>query len=68
MQQFTEDDFAQISKKVLDLDALVFPQGSHFMSNEKCQVPKGSTTISKKGYDEVFIPAAKRQGYSNIFG
>jgi len=35
-EQFTEDDFSQISKKVLDLEALVFPMGSHFMSNEKC--------------------------------
>jgi len=34
--------------------------GSHFMSNEKCQVPKGSTSTSKKGYDEVLIPALKR--------
>ena len=32
------------------------------MSNEKCQVPKGSTTQSKKGYDEVYIPALKRVG------
>lgn len=31
-------------KKIVDLDAMVFTQGSHFMSNEKCQVPKGSTT------------------------
>jgi hypothetical protein len=32
------------------------------MSNEKCKVPKGSTTQSKKGYDEVYIPAVKRTG------
>jgi hypothetical protein len=30
------------------------------MSNEKVHVKKGSTTVSKKGYDEVYIPAQKR--------
>ncbi len=27
------------------------------MSNKKCNLPRGSTKISKKGYDEIHVPA-----------
>ena len=29
------------------------------MSNQKCNLPKGSTKISKKGYDEIHVPAPR---------
>ena len=30
------------------------------MSNKKCHLPKGSTKIQKKGYDEIYVPAVKQ--------
>lgn len=37
------------TRKVLDLDDLIFSQGSHFMSNKKCQLPDGSFRKQRKG-------------------
>jgi pre-mRNA-splicing helicase BRR2 len=36
-----------------------FPQEGHMMSNEKCHLPPGSFKVSKKGYEEISIPAVK---------
>ncbi len=47
------------ARKVLDLEDLVFTEGSHFMSNKRCQLPGGSTRQTKKGYEEVHVPAQK---------
>ena len=44
---------------MLDLEDLVFTEGSHFMSNKRCQLPGGSTRQTKKGYEEVHVPAQK---------
>lgn len=49
----------RISYKLLDLDDLSFSQGSHFMSNSKCQLPSTSYRKERKGYEEVYIPAPK---------
>ena len=38
---------------ILDLEDLVFSQGSHFMSNRRCQLPDGSYRTQKDGYEEV---------------
>lgn len=38
---------------ILDLEDLVFTQGSHFMSNRRCQLPDGSYRTQKDGYEEV---------------
>jgi hypothetical protein len=35
----TDEDFLKISKKIVNLDALVFDQGGHFNSNEKLKIP-----------------------------
>ena len=37
------------SRKVLDLDDLVFTQGSHFMANKRCQLPDRSYRQNMKG-------------------
>ena len=58
--EINDEDFNKISKKIIDLDSLVFVNGAHHMSNEKCQLPDGSYRQAKKGYDEVYIPAVKR--------
>jgi pre-mRNA-splicing helicase BRR2 len=44
-------------KQTVDLQALAFEQGGHFMSNKKVKLPEGSYKKSKKGYEEVHVPA-----------
>lgn len=47
-------------KHVLNLEDLTFAQGGHLMANKKCQLPEGSYRKQKKGYEEVYVPAAKK--------
>ncbi|CAI4227464.1 unnamed protein product [Auanema sp. JU1783] len=47
------------SRKVLDLDELAFTNGSHVMSNKRCELPDGSYRKQKKSYEEIHIPALK---------
>jgi len=58
----TDEAFASISKKALDLESLTFHQGGHHMSNERVALPKGSFKLTKKGYEEVYVPAVKYRG------
>lgn len=51
------------SRKVLDLEDLAFTDGSHFMANKRCQLPSGSFRQSKKGYEEVHVPALKSKPF-----
>ncbi|CAD7082565.1 unnamed protein product [Hermetia illucens] len=46
-------------RKVLELEDMVFTQGSHFMANKRCQLPDGSFRKQRKGYEEVHVPALK---------
>jgi len=57
--QITDEDFSKINIKYIDLEALTFTNGNHFMSNEKCQLPAGSWRLAKKGYDEIYVRAVK---------
>eukprot|EP00916_Digyalum_oweni_P004984 GHVL01008895.1.p1 GENE.GHVL01008895.1~~GHVL01008895.1.p1 ORF type:complete len:2144 (+),score=476.12 GHVL01008895.1:34-6465(+) len=41
----------------LDLEQLAFSKGSHLLSSSKCVLPRGSTRIQKKGYEEVRVVA-----------
>lgn len=43
------------TRKVLDLDDLIFSQGSHFMSNKRCQLPDGSFRKQRKGISYINI-------------
>lgn len=47
-------------RKVLDLAGMAFSQGARLMSNKKCKLPEGSFKRTKKGYEEVHVPAPKR--------
>lgn len=47
------------SRSNVDMDDLIFAQGSHFMSNKRCQLPDGSFRKQRKGYEEVHVPALK---------
>jgi len=53
------EEQSRISYKLLDLDDLAFNQGSHLMSNNKCELPESSYRKERKGYEEIYIPAAK---------
>lgn len=53
------------SRKVLDLELMSFTQGSHFMANDKCQLPEGSFRKQKKGYEEVHVPALKPKAFGS---
>jgi len=48
-------------KRAVDLEAMSFSQGGHLMSNKKCKLPDGSFKRSKKGYEEIHIPAPPKQ-------
>ncbi|KAJ2939955.1 hypothetical protein O0L34_g6662 [Tuta absoluta] len=53
------------SRKVLQLEDLVFAAGSHFMANKRCQLPPGSFRKQRKGYEEVHVPALKAKPFGD---
>ena len=46
-------------RQMLDLQELSFENGSHLMSNKRCQLPDGSFRKQDKQYEEVHVPALK---------
>lgn len=48
-------------RKTVDLESMIFQQGGHLMSNKKCKLPDGSFKRSKKGYEEIHVPAPKKK-------
>ena len=50
-------DLAPPPRKVLDLESMAFEQGARLMSNKRCKLPDGSFKRSKKGYEEIHVPA-----------
>lgn len=60
----TDAGAAAAGRRLLELDNLVFQQGSHLMSNRRCELPTGSYRTTKKGYEEVcrpILPFPRRQ-------
>lgn len=53
------------TRQIVELDDLVFNQGSHFMANKKCQLPDGSFRKQRKGYEEVHVPALKPKPFED---
>lgn len=53
------------SRHLIDLEDLVFNQGSHFMANKRCQLPDGSFRKQRKGYEEVHVPALKPKPFGD---
>lgn len=47
------------SAEELDLEALAFRDGGHTMSNKACNLPDTSWRATKKGYEEVHVPAVQ---------
>ena len=48
-------------RKTLNLDDLKFDQGNHLMTNPNVRLPQGSTKRTFKGYEEIHVPAPKRE-------
>jgi pre-mRNA-splicing helicase BRR2 len=44
-------------RKAIDLEAMAFAQGGHLNTNNKVRLPEGSFKRSKKGYEEIHVPA-----------
>lgn len=60
------DEESPVSKlEVLDLEDLAFAQGSHFMANKRCELPKGSFRKTRKGYEEIHVPALPPKPYDS---
>lgn len=49
-----------VPRKAVDLDSMAFSQGARLMSNKKVKLPEGSFKRSKKGYEEVHVPAPQQ--------
>ncbi|KAI6193789.1 hypothetical protein M3Y96_01056000 [Aphelenchoides besseyi] len=52
------------TRKVLDLEDIAFSQGSHLMSNKRCELPQGSYRKQKKNYEVVYVPALKPKPFA----
>ncbi|XP_022669999.1 U5 small nuclear ribonucleoprotein 200 kDa helicase-like [Varroa jacobsoni] len=64
-QQHHQEQNLQLSNcQTLDLEDLAFAQGSHFMSNKRCQLPDGSLRRTHKGYEEIHVPALKPRPFA----
>lgn len=52
MQETSESAEGQVTghRQMLDLEDMVFTDGSHFMSNKRCQLPDGSFRKTRKGW------------------
>ncbi|TYZ63781.1 hypothetical protein PybrP1_001841 [[Pythium] brassicae (nom. inval.)] len=50
---------AKKPQRYIDVEALVFPEGGHLMSNKECRLPEGTWRAQKKGYEEVHVPAVR---------
>ncbi|KAI8851535.1 Sec63 Brl domain-containing protein [Chytridium lagenaria] len=55
-------DGVMLPRTNIDLESLIFEQGGHLMSNKKCKLPEGSFKRTKKGYEEIHVPAPKTSG------
>ena len=48
-------------KRAIYLESMAFSQGSPLMLNKKIKLPDGSFKLTKKGYEEILIPAPKQK-------
>lgn len=62
--QYNQDPFAGVDlsgtqpSRNINLDSLTFNQGSHLMSNKRCDIPN-AWSYTHKGYEEIHVPATK---------
>ena len=48
-------------RKAVDLSAMAFTQGGHLNSNPKVKLPPNSFKRTKKGYEEIHVPAPQKK-------
>ncbi|KAG6332314.1 hypothetical protein ID866_6773, partial [Astraeus odoratus] len=48
-------------KRTIDLESMAFSQGGHLMTNKKCKLPEGSFKRSRKGFEEIHVPAPQKR-------
>lgn len=48
-------------KHTVDLESMAFSQGGHLMTNKKCKLPDGSFKRSRKGFEEIHVPAPPKK-------
>lgn len=58
-KEIESSEKTQKAKTLIDLNALVFDQGSRLMTNKQCHLPPGSIRKSRPGFEEVYVPAPK---------
>lgn len=51
---------ADAPSRLVDLDSLAFEEGGRVMTNKTCELPASAWRAQKKGYEEVHVPALKR--------
>lgn len=51
-------------RAVVDLEAMAFSEGGHLNTNPKVRLPAGSFKRTKKGYEEVHVPAPEKRTVS----
>eukprot|EP01018_Ginkgo_biloba_P013775 Gb_27895 [translate_table: standard] len=54
-----ENSWLKGQRQMLDLDNISFHQGGLLMANKRCELPPGSYRTTRKGYEEVHVPALK---------
>ena len=52
-------------KHAVDLESMAFSQGVHLMTNKKCRLPEGSFKHSRKGFEEIHVPAPQKKPVSD---
>nr|ODN85918.1 pre-mRNA-splicing helicase BRR2 [Cryptococcus depauperatus CBS 7841] len=48
-------------RKTIDIDSLIFSEGSHLLSRKKVKLPEGSFKRQFKGYEEIHVPEPKKR-------
>ncbi|KAG7922565.1 hypothetical protein KL905_001786 [Ogataea polymorpha] len=62
-QKLTDTQKKDVQKQVpryIDIESLIFEQGSHLMTNTKFQLPQGSFKRARKSWEEIHIPPPKK--------
>ncbi|KAK1409041.1 hypothetical protein QVD17_41306 [Tagetes erecta] len=59
-----DDGWLNGHRQLLELESISFHQGGLLMANKKCDLPLGSYRKHNKGYEEVYVPALKRNSHA----
>ena len=54
-----------LPKHAVDFESMAFSQDGHLMTNKKYKLPEGSFKRSRKGFEEIHIPAPPKKPISD---